>query len=84
MSLLLTFGFPLALVNASLMQRYVLCGAVLAPVDASNFEKVTVDKSELDAKKIGETRNEHNTWDPERLVGQNQANADNERTSQKK
>ena len=34
MSLLLSFGFPLALVNASLMQRYVLCGAILAPVDA--------------------------------------------------
>ena len=34
MSLLLTFGFPLAPVNDSLMQRYVLCGAVSAPVDA--------------------------------------------------
>ena len=34
MSLLLTSGFPSAPVNASLMQRFVLCGAVSAPVDA--------------------------------------------------
>ena len=34
MSLLLTSGFPFALVNVSLMQWYVLCGAVSAPVDA--------------------------------------------------
>ena len=40
--------------------------------------------SELDTEKIVKTRNEHNKWDPERLVGQNEANTDNERTSQKK
>ena len=54
-------------------------------MEVSNFEKVTGHNSELDTKKIGETKkNEHNTWEPERLVGQNQANADNEPRSQKK